>query len=208
MKRDYFYTSPLGRRMFQLDLGSLALSLVGAPRHGLLDRLAAEKGRGYPLCRDLLEADNIDYKRLLRHDAPIEKLPAPAPQASNQARPPVSVAPDPPGLGLPDATAAAPWAGLPGGAFAPASSSASSASGSVQASIIIDAVAAIPERRRKGEGRAADLLAKQLCVSPSTVYQALAIVKAGDPGLIEQVKKGEIGFKKACKILRQPKEAG
>jgi hypothetical protein len=197
MKRDYFYTSPLGRRMFQLNLGKLTLSLIGAPRHDLLDRLVSEKGSGIPLCRDLLAAYRVDYRRLLRHDAPADKEGDPEKRATKPERLPVSVPPELPDRELPDK-----------GRTSTSSSSAASVSGFVEASIIFDAVAAIPERRKKGEGRAADLLAKKLGISPSTVYQAIAIVKAGDPELIEQVKKGEIGFKKACKIIRQVKEAG
>jgi hypothetical protein len=192
MKRDYFYTSPLGRRMFQLDLGKLTLSLIGGPRHELLDKLVAEKGNGIPLCKDILAASKVNYQRLIRHDAPVDK--EPEAQAVKPARLPVSVAPK-----LPDEVHAAQTV---------TSSSASAAvSGYVEASIILDAVASIPERRKKGEGRAADLLAEKLGVSPSTIYQALAIVKSEDPELIELVRKGKIGFKKACKSLKQPKEA-
>jgi type IV secretion system protein TrbE len=202
MKRDYFYTSPLGRRMFQLDLGRLTLSLIGAPRHELLDRLVSEKGSGIPLCGDILDASGIDYRRILRHDAPSDKVGAPEARDARQALRPVSVPPETPDRGIPDN-------GDNGrAASAATSSSSASVSGLVEAAIIFDAVAAIPERRKKGEGRAADLLARKLGVSPSTVYQALAIVRAGDPKLIDRVKKGEIGFKKACKSLRQPEGAG
>jgi hypothetical protein len=196
MKRDYFYTSPLGRRMFQLDLGILTKALIGTPNHALLDRLVSEKGGRIPLCRDLLAAYRVDYRRLLRHDAPTDKEGDPEKRATKPERLPVSVPPELPDLELPDKGRTA------------TSSSIAPFSGFVEASIIFDAIASIPERRKKGEGRAADLLAKKLGISPSTVYQAIAIVKAGDPELIEQVKKGEIGFKKACKSLRQPKNAG
>jgi len=204
MKRDYFYTSPLGRRMFQLDLGKLTLALIGAPRHGLLDGLVSGKGGGVPLCRDILAAYGIDYRRLLRHDAPADRVRDPEARGARPERLPVSVPPEMPDL---------PDRGLPDRGRTATSSSASSVTGFVEASVIFDAiaadaVAAATERRKKGEGRAADVLAKKLGVSPSTVYQALAIVKAGDPELVERVKRGEIGFKKACKMIGQPKEAG
>ena len=198
MKRDYFYTSPLGRRMFQLDLGKLTLSLIGAPKHELLDKLVAEKGSGIPLCKDILNASKVNYQRLLRHDAPVDKVKEP--QAIKSASLPVSTPPEIPDQKLPDRDT-----------VHTVTSSSASVLGFVEASIIFDAIAAERqnlERRKKGEGRAADILAKKLGVSPSTIYQALAIVKAGDPELIEQVKEGKIGFKKACKILKQPKEAG
>jgi hypothetical protein len=196
MKRDYFYTSPLGRRMFQLNLGKISLSLIGAPRHELLDKLVTEKGSGVPLCRELLAAAGVGYQRLLRHDAPADKEPDPATQVK-QPKGLISVAPE---LYVQD---------LPGAVSMASSSSTStvSSSGLIEASIILDAISSIPERRKKGEGRAADELAKKLGVSPSTIYQALFIAKNGDPELIDLVKKGEIGFKKACKSIKQPKEA-
>jgi type IV secretion system protein VirB4 len=201
MKRDYFYTSPLGRRMFQLDLGKLTLSLIGAPRHELLDKLVTEKGPGIPLCKDILAASRIDYQRLLRHDAPEDKVEDSQAQALKPARLPISVPPEIPRQEIPDNRHAAHTV----------TSSSSSVLGFVEASIIFDAITAeIPnlERRKKGGGRAADILAKKLGVSPSTVYQALAIVKAGDPELINMVKEGKIGFKKAYKSLKEPKKEG
>ena len=200
MKRDYFYTSPLGRRMFQLDLGKLTLSLIGAPRHELLDKLVTEKGAGVPLCRDLLAAYGVDCQGLLRHDAPPDKAEGSQAQSAKQARPPVSLPPAMPAQGLPGSGRAE---------HAAASSSSSSVLGFAEASIIFDAIAAEAhalERHRKGEGRAADSLARKLGVSPSTVYQALAIAKAGDRELIEMVKEGRIGFKKAYKSLKAPKK--
>ena len=62
-------------------------------------------------------------------------------------------------------------------------------------------------RRKKGEGRAAEVLADQLGVSPSTVYQAQKILKFGSPELVERVRNGEIVIKKASKGLKM-KEAG
>ncbi|MDR2095380.1 MAG: AAA family ATPase [Treponema sp.] len=72
MKRDYFYTSPLGRRLFQLDLGPLTLALIGAPDHELLDQLVEEQGPGVPLCREILQRKRIPYAQFLGHDAPAD----------------------------------------------------------------------------------------------------------------------------------------
>jgi type IV secretion system protein VirB4 len=64
MKRDYFYTSPLGTRLFQLDLGELTLGIIGGPNHGQLDELEAPQGNenGYEYCEELLRAKNIRYE--------------------------------------------------------------------------------------------------------------------------------------------------
>ena len=183
MKRDYFYTSPLGRRMFQLDLGRLTLALIGAPNHKLLDALIAEKGFGVPLCRDILEAARVGYEHLMRGDAPSEEQPKPVSPAAGQ---PPSVRFLPP---LPVAEAEA-------HAFSSSSSKTIAAS-------ILDAAATLSDRRKKGEGRAAETLAEQLGVSPSTIYQAQKILKYGNQELVEQVRKGEIGIKKASKGLKQ-----
>ena len=187
MKRDYFYTSPLGRRMFQLDLGRLTLSLIGSPKHKLLDELIAEKGSTIPLCREILEGSGIDYEPLMRPDAPPEQNIIPVSHAAGQQlKPRIS----PP---------------LPLDTAAPASSSSQDVQVAAAAAIL-DAVAILPERQKKGEGRAAELLAEKLGVSPSTIYQAKSIMKFGSGELIEKVRKGEIGIKKASKSLKQ-KEA-
>ena len=139
MKRDYFYTSPLGRRLFQLDLGPLTLALIGTPDHRLLDALAGEYGAGVPLCRAVLEHRGVDYARYLDDDAPDERS---EPKTAPAPAPPVSFAP------LPDEEAPR-----------------------VPAAEILEAAAALGERRKKGQGRAAETLALRLGVSPATVYQ-------------------------------------
>jgi type IV secretion system protein VirB4 len=102
MKRDYFYTSPLGRRLFQLDLGPVALGIAGGADHALLDRIAEARPPGYPCCADILAAKRIGWRGLLGADAPREPDPPPAkkilPAAASPAR---QVAP-------PDARNAAP----------------------------------------------------------------------------------------------------
>jgi len=183
MKRDYFYTSPLGRRMFQLDLGILTHALIGAPNHALLDRLIAEKGAGVPLCEDILKSCRVGYKHLVDIDAPRGRLPGPAfpkplplPAASAQAGPP-----------FPPESASAPYPS----SSAPAPSAAA----------ILDAVSSVPERRKKGGGRAADALAKEFGVSSATIYRAKAVLESGDAELVASVRRGDTSLKKAFKIL-------
>ena len=67
MKKDYFYKSPKGTRLFQLDLGELTLALIGGQNHKMLDELeAAHKGEtGYEYVKDILDAKHIDYKNYL-----------------------------------------------------------------------------------------------------------------------------------------------
>jgi transposase len=72
---------------------------------------------------------------------------------------------------------------------------------------ILDAAAAIQERCKKGEGRAADNLARRLGVSTATVYQARRVLRHGGEELLERVRRGEITIKKAYNSLLQ-KEAG
>jgi len=183
MKRDYFYTSPLGRRMFQLDLGRLTLALIGTPRHSLLDRLIMEKGAGVPLCADILDSYGVNYKPLVGMDAPKECLPGPAVRKTKTL-------PVPPFL--------------PEGTPAAASSSSRLAP---SAGAILDAVASVPERRKRGGGRTADVLAKEFNVSSATIYRAKAVLESGDMELIGRVRRGDISLKKAFKILSQSKAA-
>jgi type IV secretion system protein VirB4 len=180
MKRDYFYTSPLGRRLFQLDLGPLTLALIGAPDHKLLDTLLSSRGPGVPLCRQILDHARVDYRRYLGYDAPREEnetaKPPPGPAAI-----PVSLPPLPP------------------------EPLRASAGARVPAAEILDAVSAIGNRRSKGEGRAADSLAAGIGVSPATVYQALKLLKYGGDELIARVRSGEITIKKAAQSIARKK---
>jgi len=177
MKRDYFYTSPIGRRMFQLDLGPLTLALIGTPDHELLDSLVDEKGLGVPLCRDILDRKRVNYRRYIGPNAPKE-LP-------------------PPAEGLRPAPPQAP-------SSLPTAPQAAATSLSCSPSDILDAVSFIKNRHEKGKGRAAELLARRLGISPSTVYLARKLLRHGGPDLIERVRKGELTFKKACKNLGSP----
>jgi len=184
MKRDYFYTSPLGRRLFQLDLGRLTLAFVGSPDHKLLDRLLSEHGFGIPLCREILKAYGIDFKKYLRHDAPHDKYSKPLEETpSSYILPPIFHA-LPPLLTIVPADAA-----------------------KIPASDILDAAAEISNRHKKGQGRAAELLAKRLQVSPATVYQARSLLRHGGEELITRVRNGELTIKAAYKsIVRAARE--
>lgn len=64
MKRDYYYKSSLGSRMFQLDLDKTQLSIL-TPDHEFLDLLEQkyERNSGIPLVKDMLAHNNIDYRK-------------------------------------------------------------------------------------------------------------------------------------------------
>ena len=65
---------------------------------------------------------------------------------------------------------------------------------------VLKAAEMIPEERNgRGEGRRAVLLAKRLCVSPSTVYQAIDILKNSSEEDLQAVRNGDISIKKAYK---------
>ena len=67
MKRDYFYTSPLGTRLFQLALGKITLGLIGQADHARLDELAAQHSTeaDYEYCKDILGSKGIEYEAYL-----------------------------------------------------------------------------------------------------------------------------------------------
>lgn len=67
MKRDYFYKSPNGARMFELGLDEYQLSLL-TPDHNLLDSLEREYGKntGVPLVEEIFRRKGItEYKKYL-----------------------------------------------------------------------------------------------------------------------------------------------
>ena len=175
MKRDYFYTSPRGRRLFRLDLGRLALALIGSPDHALLDRLILEKGAGIPLCRDILDARNIDYRPLLEINAPLDDD---APQ--EPVRPAF--------IALP------PLPQLPEEEAAPAKNGPAE---------ILNALAALEGRAAKGEGRLSETLAAQFGVSRVAICRYQKLLKSGDSSLIGRVRDGELSSVKALKILKE-----
>jgi type IV secretion system protein VirB4 len=71
MKRDYFYKSPLGARMFQLNLDKFQLALL-SPDHDLLDDLEKQYGRNSmkPLATEILRRKGItEYTKYLKKEA-------------------------------------------------------------------------------------------------------------------------------------------
>ena len=183
MKRDYFYTSPAGRRLFQLDLGPLTLALIGSPDHALLNDLAARYETGEALCAQMLDAKGIAFRRLLAEDAPL--VPEPAPRMPSMK--PVSVSihetsseetvtkTDVEPEGKPSKIAA-----------------------------LLEAVALLPERKKNdGQGRAAASIALQFAVSQATVYQVRKVLKHGSQSLINALRQGEIPVKTAFKRLKK-----
>ena len=66
MKHDYFYKSPLGARMFQLDLDKTQLSILTSD-HEFLDLLEQKYGKncGKPLVKEILEHNNINYEKFI-----------------------------------------------------------------------------------------------------------------------------------------------
>lgn len=69
MKEDYYYKSPLGRRMFQLDLDKTQLAIF-SPDHDFLDELESRYGRntGKPLVKDILLHNNINYDKFFMEE--------------------------------------------------------------------------------------------------------------------------------------------
>ena len=67
MKRDYFYKSPNGARMFELGLDKYQLALL-TPDHNLLDSLERQYGKnsGIPLAEEIFTRKGInEYKQYL-----------------------------------------------------------------------------------------------------------------------------------------------
>ena len=176
MKRDYFYTSPAGRRLFQLDLGPLTLALIGAPDHALLDSLASRYEPGAALCGEILAAKGLGCGRFLDEGAPVG--PAPSPRKKPAA---VHLTPQ---------------------AEAPAREDAQDAAAPSKSPPFLEAVASLPDRKNGGgSGRAAAAVAELYKVSVSTVYQARAVLRHGPPELADALRRGDIPVKTAYKRL-------
>jgi type IV secretion system protein VirB4 len=185
MKQDYFYTSPLGRRLFQLDLGELALALIGTADHAYLDALAREHGQGAPLGTEILAQKRIDCREFLGEDAPEDAKPA-APLRVPEALPPAELADR-------EDVPAEPPAAL---------------SGTPSAADILAVAAKLPERKsRNGEGRAAEQAAERLHVGRAVIYRARKILKHGTPELIEEVTQGRTTIYAAYKNIKKCKIA-
>lgn len=69
LKKDYYYKSALGSRLFQLELDDLQLGILVChdEEHELLDKIEKEFGKntGNELVEEILKAKNIEYKYLL-----------------------------------------------------------------------------------------------------------------------------------------------
>jgi len=182
MKRDYFYTSPLGRRLFQLDLGQLTLALIGTPDHALLDKLASQYEPGSALCEEILTAKNVDYRRFLGSDAPFEQAPV--------------LRQKPLAFKTQDLQTSQPAAVEVKETAAPSDED--------KVSSFLDAVASLPEHKgAPGSGRAAQAVAELYKVNTSTVYQARKVLKNGQPEIIEALRRGEISVRTAYKNLKK-----
>jgi type IV secretion system protein VirB4 len=188
MKQDYFYTSPMGRRLFQLDLGPLTLALIGTPDHALLNKLASMYQPGCPLCAEILAAKNIHYKSLLEKDSsgtvfsPLDPTPLPRNISVSNKIPPVQIVKQTevvqPEIQIVNALAAD------------------------KNSDFFNAVASLPERKRNdGSGRAAAAVAELYKVSLSTVYKARKVIKNGSQELVDSLLRGDIQVKTAYNLL-------
>ena len=186
MKRDYFYTSPAGRRRFRLDLGPLTLALIGAADHALLDGLLSAHGPGVPLGTEILRSKGVEFAHLAeaamldRNDAiPSVAKPQPITNVGKEDDP--------------EATE-----DKRRGIIAPAR---------MEPSIMgdfLDAVAAMQGRKKAdGTGRAAEALAVRFGVSQATVYHARRVLRYGDPDLVEELRRGGISVKTALKRLKK-----
>jgi hypothetical protein len=183
MKRDYFYTSPAGRRLFQLDLGPLTLSLIGSPNHKLLDELASAYEPGSALCAEILSAKRIDCRRFLEDDPPLDRLPLPRQRPVLRSAAPEQIVRQP--ESLPENT-----------------TEIAVVQANIKMADFLDAVASLPERKSNdGSGRAAASVAQTFSVSISTVYQAKKVLKHGSQEIIDSLRNGGIPVKTAYKTL-------
>lgn len=69
MKEDYYYKSPLGRRMFQLDLDKTQLAIF-SPDHDFLDLLETKHGRntGRLFVKEILLHNNLSYNKFFEKE--------------------------------------------------------------------------------------------------------------------------------------------
>jgi type IV secretion system protein VirB4 len=185
MKQDYFYTSPAGRRLFQLDLGPLTLSLIGTPDHALLDELAARYETGGTLFAQILDAKKVPFRKLLDQDAPAEPEPSPRLLSMNNPAPVFKIQYEEPKT----------------------ETVIQSAELTSKTGQLLDAIADLPERKRNdGSGRAAAAIAKSFDVSQAVIYQARKVLKHGSEELIESLRREEIPVKTAYKRLKKEME--
>ena len=188
MKRDYFYTSPNGRRLFQLDLGKLTLALIGSPNHDLLNELSLKFEPGSPLCKEILDAKGFNYKNLLDDYVPVDPIPV---QRKNILKP----------VKIKQQISNDIIIEIDNSKLIETSNS--EINDIPESTKFLDAVASLKNRKKKdGGGRAADAIAKQFNISLSTVYLAKSVLKNGNPELIEDLRQGKITVKTAHKRLK------
>ena len=194
MKRDYFYASPSGRRLFQLDLGPLSLALIGAPGRAELDRLSSQYEAGSALCAEILSSKRFDYSRFLDDDSPVDPVPRPRLM-------PVSRSPAGGHLRITNPGTPAPEEKPESPAAAPAEGAGFKNPPGLPAGFF-QAVASLPERKSSsGSGRAAAAVAELYKVSLSAVYQARAVLKFGRRELADAMLLREIPVKTAYKLF-------
>jgi type IV secretion system protein VirB4 len=183
MKRDYFYTSPLGRRMFQLDLGRLQLALIGGADHAMLDYLVRANPAGTPLCEDILRLKRIPYHYLINDDAPKDK-PAYALRA-------------PPSQNADDA---------PAQEEAREADAASTGFRTITGGEILEAVQngqTAAGKQKRGAGRTAEREAARLGISAALYYKAQKIAQNAPADIIDKIKSGDLSIAAAYKTLRK-----
>ena len=193
MKRDYFYTSPMGRRLFQLDLGHLTLSLIGTPDHALLDELASRYEPGSALCANIISAKGVDCRSFLGKDAPFDPEPVLRQKPVRVSKSPESGIAIRQEESLPEEKAVTP----------------TEQTGSKNAELL-DAISSLPEHKNNdGSGRAAAAVAGKFGVSISTVYQARTVLKHGSQELVDALRRGDIPVRTAYKhfLKERGKEA-
>ena len=183
MKRDYFYTSPLGRRLFRLDVGPVTLGLIGAADHAGLNRIVKDKEAGSSFCQSILESKRINYRYLMGPDAPKD---AP-PRLKVMPQVEVTLVSDVPVKEV--------------DRIVMAQTPKASPNGNTQAHDIIHALKTLPDHKGKVEN-----IGKNLNVSRATVYQALRILKCAPPSLLEDVMQGRLSIKAAYKRLDGKKD--
>jgi ParB-like chromosome segregation protein Spo0J len=72
---------------------------------------------------------------------------------------------------------------------------------------ILAAAKMLPDKRSKnGDGRAAEIWAKRLGISPATMYQASSVLKNASEEDLQDVRDGKVSIKKIYNKNKQPKE--
>jgi type IV secretion system protein VirB4 len=197
MKKDYYYTSPLGSRLFQLDLGPLTLAIIGTANHAALDALLKKHPeKGYEFCADILRLKKIPYGSLMsERDA--RRLAAR--NVPPRAKPEVTG-------NVPRAKAAV-TGNAPQGAAA--RGNAPEVAGNAPARVfrlsqaeILNLAAA---NDKDGAGRWAELMARRYGTGKDTWYKARAVLKSASPDDIEAVRNDSVSINAVYKKYRKPK---